>query len=98
MKLELLSDLVFALRWTLLMGNTRPGCFLRGLKFSGKRIRGLKILGENLRGLKYVSKFDQSFQNLHFPGSYRSKYRKNRYDFRSQKCRLDKKVTNSEIP
>ena len=33
--------------WTLLMGNTRPECFLRGLKFSGKKIRGLKFLGEN---------------------------------------------------
>ena len=47
--------------WTLLMGNTRPECFLRGLKFSGKKIRVLKFLGENLRGLKYISKFDQIF-------------------------------------
>ena len=43
------------------MGNTRPECFLRGLKFSGKKIRGLKFLGENLRGLKSISKFDQIF-------------------------------------
>ena len=41
------------------MGNTRPECFLRGLKFSGKTIRGLKFLGENLRGLKSISKFNQ---------------------------------------
>ena len=47
--------------WTLLMGNTRPECFLRGLKFLGKKIRGLKFLGENLRGLKSISKFDQNF-------------------------------------
>ena len=43
------------------MGNTRPECFLRGLKFSGKKIRGLKFLGENFRGLKSISKFDQNF-------------------------------------
>ena len=43
------------------MGNTRPECFLRGLKFSGKKIRGVKFLGENLRGLKSISKFDQNF-------------------------------------
>ena len=49
------------------MGNTRPECFLRGLKFSDKKIRGLKFLGENLRGLKSISKFDQFFfQNFHF--------------------------------
>ena len=45
--------------WTLLMGNTRPECFLRGLKFLDKQIRGLKFLGENLRGLKPISNFDQ---------------------------------------
>ena len=33
------------------MGNTRPECFLSGLKFSEK----------NLRGLKSISKFDQIF-------------------------------------
>ena len=43
------------------MGNTRPECFLRGLKFSGKKIRGLRFLGENLRGRKSISKFDQNF-------------------------------------
>ena len=37
--------------WTLLMGNTRPECFLKGLKF----------LGEHLRSLKSISKFDQIF-------------------------------------
>ena len=50
--------------WTLLMGNTRPECFLRGLKFSDKKIRGLKFLGENLRGLKSISKFDQIFLKI----------------------------------
>ena len=43
------------------MGNTRPECFLRGLKFLSKKIRGLKFLGENLRGLKSISKFNQNF-------------------------------------
>ena len=53
---------MFSVRgWTLLMGNTRPECFLRGLKVSGKKIRGLKFLGENLRGLKSISKFGQNF-------------------------------------
>ena len=47
--------------WTLLMGNTRPECFLMGLKFSEKKIRGLKFLGENLRGLKSISNFNQFF-------------------------------------
>ena len=47
------------------MGNTRPECFLRGLKFSDKKIRGLKLLGENLRGLRSISKFDQFFY-FHF--------------------------------
>ena len=38
------------------MGNTRPECFLRGLK----------SLGENLRGLKSISKFDHFFfQNFY---------------------------------
>ena len=43
------------------MGNTRPECFLRGLKFSAEKIRGLKFLGENLRGLKLISEFDLNF-------------------------------------
>ena len=43
------------------MGNTRPECFLSGLKFSGKKIRDLKFLGENLRGVKSISKFGQNF-------------------------------------
>ena len=43
------------------MGNTNPKCFLRGLKFSGKKIKGLKFLGENFRGLKSISKFEQNF-------------------------------------
>ena len=43
------------------MGNTRPDCFLRGLKFSGKKIKGLKSLWENLRVLKSIFKFDQNF-------------------------------------
>ena len=43
------------------MGKTHPDCFLRALKFSGKKIRGIKFLGENLRGLKSISKFDQNF-------------------------------------
>ena len=41
------------------MGNTRPECFLRGIKFSDYKIRGLNFLGENFRGLKSISKFDQ---------------------------------------
>ena len=40
----------------IIKGNTRPECFLRGLKFSDNKIRGLKFLGENLRGLKSISK------------------------------------------
>ena len=57
--------------WTLLMGNTRPECFLRCLKFSDKKIRclkfsdkkirGLKFLGQNLRGFKSISKFGHIF-------------------------------------
>ena len=43
------------------MGNTRPECFLSGLKFSDNKIRGIKFLGEILRGLKSISKFDQFF-------------------------------------
>ena len=50
--------------WSFLMGNTRPECFLRGLKFLEKKIRGLKFLGENLRGLKSISKFDQFFSKF----------------------------------
>ena len=47
--------------WTLLMGNTRLECFLRGLKFSDEKIRGLKFLRENLRGIKSISKLDHIF-------------------------------------
>ena len=47
--------------WTLLMGNTRPECFSRGLKFSDNKIRGFIFLGENLRVLKSISKLDQLF-------------------------------------
>ena len=54
---------MFVRGWKLLIGNTRPECFLRGLKFSGKKIRDLKFLGLNLRGLKSISKFDQIFFN-----------------------------------
>ena len=43
------------------MGNTRPDCFLRGLKFLSKKIRGLIFLVGNLRGLKSISKFGQNF-------------------------------------
>ena len=50
------------------MGNTRPECFLRGLKFSDERIRGLKFLRENLRGLKSISKLDQLFSKFPFFG------------------------------
>ena len=46
------------------MGNTRPECFLRGLKILDKKIRGLKFLRENLRGLKSISKFDQYFLKI----------------------------------
>ena len=48
-------------------GEYPPGCFLRGLKFLGKRIRGLKFLGENLRGLKSISKLDQNFFKISTP-------------------------------
>ena len=47
------------------MGNTRPECFLWGLKFPEKKIRGLKFLEENLRGLKSISKVQmQTFEGL----------------------------------
>ena len=48
------------------MGNTRPECFLRGLKISEKKIRGLKFLGENLSGLKSISSLTIFFSKLPF--------------------------------
>ena len=49
------------------MGNTRPECFLRGLKFSEKKIRGLKFLGEKFKGSHTNFKFlPIFFQNFHF--------------------------------
>jgi hypothetical protein len=54
------------------MRNTRPECFLRGLKFSDKKIRGLKFLGEDLRGPKSISKFDLLFFKISiFFGKYK---------------------------
>ena len=36
--------------WTLLMGNARPECLLRGLKFPDKKIMGSQIFRRKFKG------------------------------------------------
>ena len=59
--------------WTLLMGNTRPECFLRGLKFSDNKIRGLKFLGiymEKIRDIRIYSEKIRGLIEKTMPRSY----------------------------
>ena len=69
-------------------GQYPPGVFFQGSQIFGQENKESQIFRGKSKGsqINFID-LPKVFQNLHFLRSYRSKYRKIRYNFRNQKSR-----------